>query len=68
MINTGDKVLDDASREFSHTEDIDVFNNMLMWARHTALWRACGRPRAINWTGAVTARFEQKENKYDKQR
>ena len=46
-IRTGDIVLDEASREFKYTQNIDVFNNMILWSRHTGLWRKCGAPKEI---------------------
>lgn len=52
-METGDPVLDAASREYRRTGNIDVFNNMMMFACDSRTFRECGAPREI--TGELYA-------------
>ena len=46
-IYTGDSVLDGAAIEYKRMGNIDVFNNMIMFAFHPGLHREVGCPHEI---------------------
>jgi hypothetical protein len=45
--DTGDPILDSASDELSRTGNIDVFNNMMVFATDGRMWREIGSPKEI---------------------
>lgn len=47
-LRTGEPILDDAVMQYRRLGNIDVFNNIMMFAYNPSTWRECGSPQEIN--------------------